>query len=264
MIQQAIQHIQEQTEQALRPKELKVPGDPGDVRRMIDKDGKVEIHRAEPHPRGLQTRELAELVALAKHYQTDKSAIYYNCQHVEFIFNTDDGRDRAVLPLVFSEEGRFLWSAYKNREATYSTSFMKNMLRYPLRRCFDDDRLLKQVASTGFGATDNMQQDGGRTGESLGKTITTSVEKPEDLPNERQIFNCRMWSNPEMPQRFPIEVVLDPDTQKREWIVWVMEESIGSFGARHLEALRGAISDIAQVVELEIPILGGSHIQGRG
>lgn len=264
MLQQMIEHLQKTTEESLRPQTFKVAGDPPDLNRTIGKDGTVTVHKAEPHPRNIHCQELAELLGIAKNFPGDHAAIFYSSSQVEFVFDTQNARDRAVCPLIFSEEGQFFWEAYKHRGATYSTDMLKHALRYALRECFTDERLLAQVASVGFGKSDALAQDGGRTGESLGQTITTKVDKPEELPSEHQTFQARMWSNAEMKARGPIRFILDPDTVKREWIVWVAEESMGAFGNYHLGLLHAHLAEGTKNMGLDIPILGGTFVQGRG
>jgi len=120
------------------------------------------------------------------------------------------------VKLDWSDEAEFF--AARNKDPAISPEELRGALRFILGKTNYDPNLVAQVSNINFNAVTNAGVALDRSKESLGNSIQREAQATTyGLPNEKQTFSVRLYRNPDLDVRYPLECILDPDVAKRQW-----------------------------------------------
>lgn len=264
MIQEAIQHVQEQAETYLKPQIVKLPGDPDHVH-YLSVRGELTPLVNTPHNRTVSLERLDDLIRMATtpfdvRIDRRKSAVFYNEKRVELVFNTDDGRERAFVNLVPTAEFNFFTARVST--PPIAVEELRSALRFILANTGRHGLLIEQVSTVVFQAGDTASVNLDRGRESMGSTIQRETSADKGMPDEHQVFDVRRWLNADLSFRFPIACLLDPDNRNRRWILLPVETSMMDFKQSCLEVVRDRLREGLE--ESGVPVFQGWFRQKGG
>jgi len=250
MIKEAIAHLLEVGKTAQRPEILKVPGEPDHVHHIISSEGRISVIENEPANRKITCTRLSDFVSLINkagdegYFIQGKMFLCVTQEHVRLIFDTTHGREYAEMPLTWTREFTVFDQLVQNPYLDPKT--FRSMLRYECPETLAPDvleKLMKQVST--FDAVTRARQDVAieRGGESLGTSVQSEVKGSEiGLPDEKVVFNVRLYRADDLPHRYPIVCMLDPDTAQNRWQLVPLEHSL-------LAMWKAAKDNIADIIK---------------
>lgn len=261
MIEQAMKFVQTLADSARKPHIVHVPDDPPHVSLLCMPDGTVQRLVAAPGARTVTLYRIEDLVSLANtHFDKDidaagKMAIFHDAHQAVLVFDTGTGRETAVVNLIESDESRFFGDRLK--EPLVGVAELRRALRYVLPETQDptDIELLeKQVGCLGTEQRNAAEQVSRRDRESLGVSVTMAVAEKKDMPRPEQRFNVRPFHNPDLPARFPVDCLLDPEPTTNKWLLWPLRSSWWQFLGESTAYVR---REIVGTLKKGIPVYTG-------
>lgn len=217
------------------------------------RDGTHEVITVEP----MVTEVVETIESLAEAMPADAaSGIYVGRESIKGVHNDRHGLRTVVLNLFPSPDWLFI-TGQTGTEALDPKDFVRD-LRTTLRHAAPAG-LLDRVQGVSFTQTAGATQANSRSRESLGQTITAEVTKGHEdaLPEALQTFKLRRWLTPEAPERFAVEVVLDPDVARHGWTMYADPVDVADAELAHLRAMAARV---AEQVGGAIPIYIGKHV----
>lgn len=244
MIAEAIDYVKKLAQEAVKPTVLHVPGDPEHVHYIVESDGSLTRHTSAEHPRFIKLENLSDLIAMGRDHfdgkvqDESKMVVFYWFDAVELVFNFTNGWERARVQFSLSQEYEWFQARLDTaKPAPLTPAEFRDALRTTLSKCLPDTKLIDQVSSLGAKTVEDGSTSTFRGRESLGVSIAREIHQPEKMPDERQVFQVRRYSNPELDFRFPIEFVLDPDLATKRWKVFVAEDILRKFSHDTLDSI---------------------------
>lgn len=162
---------------------------------------------------------------------------------IALIFDVTTGYDYAYVVLEDSAEHRFLFSRLETPEI--SVMDLYRALRYELAGWYKDPKLLEQVASLQRTETQGANTKIARGQESLSaNVIRDCCQSAGGLPNDLQTFDVRRYANAELPDRFPVQCLLDPEPRTMQWIVYPRRDSVAHYVMQAQTLVANAIAGL--------------------
>jgi hypothetical protein len=258
MLKELYDAVVNRTTEVTKGEFVKRPGDPPHVIHVRTAAGFTR-QEVDPPVRQVALARLDDLISLAKkHFDSTldpaRMAVFFEDSMVQLIFDTITGYERATLHMAVSIEHRF----FLNRIAGPSIPVkdLRRALRFDLTKCFDNELLIQQVSSLEITENGQTQVSAGRGSESLGKSVLSEARAAAGMPNERQTFNVRRYSNPDLDFRFPVECLLDPDTANAQWILAPRQDSFLKYCQDSLNVIEHRLR--VGLEGMPIPIYQGS------
>ncbi len=245
MIAEAIERVTELAHDANAVEQLNVPGQPPHLPyvRVGNEVRKLEL---DPPDRAVQLDCLVDLIDLAKqHFDKDiaeakRQAVFFNDDNAQLVFDTDTGRERAVV--VFESSREWKWILERIKEPKVGQRDLRDALRVIFPDAYSEDsQIVAQVSSIGWQVNEGAHQNLDRDNESMGASIAKKVESSVGMPPERFTLNIRRWTNPDTPEREPITVLIDPDHACRCFRVVPIETSLIEFRQTTLGHVAGQL-----------------------
>ena len=241
MIKEALEFLLDKGRNSRTPHLLDVPGDPTHIKRIIDADGKVQEITLDPGPRFINCKRLSDIIDLINANLDFTKGPMFVCvcaDRVDLVLDTKNGRERARLELLHTEELSF----FRNRieEPRIDPRDLRTALRYKLRDTMDESSLaglIEQISKYNLNIVSQENVSVDRGGESLGRQVQSEANAPVGMPQEIQRFLIRPWANHDLESRYPIECILDPDSSSKRWILYPIESSLIRF-------YKGAVDDL--------------------
>jgi hypothetical protein len=206
---EAIDKITQLADQARDVKVHRLPGESDRVVRVPDADGQLQPLRLERPERLIECDHLDELIRLASDpfdqalRTADRRVVFYGRTEVVLIFDYADAAEMARLPLVRSDE--YIWIQDRLDDPKITPRTFQQDLRTTLRHTMDtDDRknLAGLVGELSTATSQGVSQVATRERDTM--AVSSGEQAGSALPDEEQVFTCRMFANGDLTARNPI------------------------------------------------------------
>jgi len=261
---EAIQHVEARTEEHLGVEMIDIPGQPED-RPYVRVGQELRKLTLDPFPRVLRLNTLHDLVALSVEpidtALADKQrAIFVSHDCVVLYFDTTDLREMAIVSLKRTEEHRYLDE--RTHDQAVSQSALRTALRVTLDECSptaDGHRtLVEQISKLAWQSSEGHTSALDRDKESMGASVSRSVQSTAGLPPERLTLQVRPYINADLKMRFPVTCILDPNHATQQFMFTPTSSSWAEYAALSLRAVEGVVLALTDDQDVPTPVYLGT------
>lgn len=239
MLQEALQYLARQAEEANVPSVTAIPGDPVQV--LISHGGAYEKHQLPPAHRKHTVRTLDDMILITERASAvwgGKPVLWHDRASVVLVVDDGERRDLVTMPLQIAE-------TYATVEKLATRKFTQKefvqLLRVSLRGCVVDKTLLPAVRELKFkknaSGTSGIQH--GR--ESMGREIESEIVGADAIPEE-VVLQTRVYNNPDVQYMAKVACALDIDLESETFTLRPMPDQLE-------EAVQGAQNEVRTRLE---------------
>jgi hypothetical protein len=224
------------------------PGDPPQIVHLRH-CGTMTRQEVDPPNRLLDLLRIDDLISLGREHfdagvaAAKRMAVFFDCRGAVLIFDTRNGYEQAVVRFVSSQEHDYLEDCLEQRSIPVSE--LRDELRIKLAKALPTAKLIEQIAALDSDRTERGTAAVGAGRESIGRSIVSQVVNPAGMPDPIQTFMVRRWANADLPERYPVVVLLEPNARELSWLLAVQQDGWQDYQDKALEyverRLRGGL-----------------------
>jgi len=224
----ALQWARDIADEARKPGVLKIPGTPSHLQYIAMPGGELVEHFVKPPLRYIHVGRLDDLIALGKSpmqgVKPDAVMCVYTDTCVELIFDQQDGRERAYLPLRRTHEFDFF--AERCQEPAIGVAELREAFEVKLRKTYRNTKLVEQISTLASTNRTDASHSVNYGKESLGASVLNEAKGGDaGFPDPYQEFSVRAYANADLDIRNELQCILKPNVKSVRWHLEPLEDS---------------------------------------